>query len=241
MRTTLTVVPRAVAVKTGVSRRFQASLTLKGTLAGDELVEQLAQYGFDGHSAKARYALMTIEAFIEKKLAEGYQVDLNLASFYPKLSGALSARDVDPETDGLYVQGAVTARMPLRHALKSKVEAVNPTSPKSLRIFNCLDVENKTFDEIEIGHVVSVVGRDIPIDPQSAEEGYFLEKRNGRHSNKSKLIQKAEILECARDSAKIIFRDPIPAGKYNLVVITRCGESRDYKLRRIGHPIRVVP
>ena len=71
-----------------------------------ELVEQLAQYGFDGQSARARYALMTIEAFIEKKLAEGYQLDLKLASFYPKLSGALSARDEDPETDGLYVQGA---------------------------------------------------------------------------------------------------------------------------------------
>ena len=70
MRTTLKVVPRTAAVKTGVSRRFQASLALKGNLAGDELVEQLAQYGFDGQSARARYALMTIETFIEKKLGE---------------------------------------------------------------------------------------------------------------------------------------------------------------------------
>ena len=52
MRTTLKVVPRTAAVKTGVSRRFQASLGLKGNLAGDELVEQLAQYGFDGQSAR---------------------------------------------------------------------------------------------------------------------------------------------------------------------------------------------
>ena len=239
VRTTLKVVPRTAAVKTGVSRRFQASLALKGNLAGDELVEQLAQYGFDGQSARARYALMTIEAFIEKKLAEGYQLDLKLASFYPKLSGALSARDEDPETDGLYVQGAVTARMPLRHALKNKVEAVNPSSAKSLRIFNCLDVENKTFDEIEIGHVVSVVGHDISIDPRSAEEGYYLEKRSGRRFGKPKMIQKAEILESARDSAKIVFHESVPSGKYNLVVMTRCGETHDYKLRRIGHPIRV--
>ena len=66
MRTTLKVVPRTAAMKTGVSWRFQASLGLKGNLAGDELVEQLAQYGFDGQSARARYALMTIEAFIEQ-------------------------------------------------------------------------------------------------------------------------------------------------------------------------------
>ena len=77
----------------------------------------------------------------------------------------------------LYVQGAVTARMPLRHALKNKV------------------------DEIEIGHVVSVVGHDIVIDPQSADEGYCLEKRNGRRFGKPKMIQKAEIFESATPSA----------------------------------------
>ena len=28
-------------------------------------------------------------------------------------------------------------------------------------------------------------------------------------------------------------------GEYNLVVSTRCGDSRDYTLRRIGHPVTV--
>ena len=37
----------------------------------------------------------------------------------------------------------------------------------------------------------------------------------------------------------IVFHDPIPRGEYNLVVSTRCGDGRDYALRRIGHPITV--
>ena len=35
------------------------------------------------------------------------------------------------------------------------------------------------------------------------------------------------------------FHDPIPRGEYNLVVSTRCGDGRDYALRRIGHPVTV--
>ena len=38
---------------------------------------------------------------------------------------------------------------------------------------------------------------------------------------------------------KIVFRDPIPRGEYNLVVSTRCGDGRDCTLRRIGHPVTV--
>ena len=40
--------------------------------------------------------------------------------------------------------------------------------------------------------------------------------------------------------AKIVFHDPIPRGEYNLVVSTRCGDGRDYALRRIGHPVTVL-
>ena len=40
--------------------------------------------------------------------------------------------------------------------------------------------------------------------------------------------------------SKIAFRDPIHRNKCNLVVSTRCGDGRDYALRRIGHPV-IVP
>ena len=47
------------------------------------------------------------------------------------------------------------------------------------------------------------------------------------------------VLESDPIAAKIVFRDPIPRSEYNLVVSTRCGDGRDYTLRRIGHPITV--
>ena len=53
------------------------------------------------------------------------------------------------------------------------------------------------------------------------------------------VILQAEIPESDLIVAKIVFRDPIPHGEYNLVVSTRCGDSRDYALRRIGHPVTV--
>ena len=47
-------------------------------------------------------------------------------------------------------------------------------------------------------------------------------------------------LESDLFTAKIVFRDPIPSGEYDLVVSTRCGDGRDYALRRIGHPVIVL-
>ena len=49
-------------------------------------------------------------------LAQGNRLDFGLVSFYPRLSGALSSRDIDPEQDGLFVRGAVKATRTLMNA-----------------------------------------------------------------------------------------------------------------------------
>lgn len=239
-RTQLKALPRTAAIKNGKARRFQVDLELKGVLSGDELIAELAKCGFNNSTIQAHTALLVVEGFIEQKLAEGFQVDLGLASFVPRLSGALSTRDADPETDGLYVQGTVNARAKLRHALKDKVEASNVLAKKFIRLYNVLDTDTHRFDEIEAGHTLSVTGHDIAIDKDSPDEGFWIEKRSGRWNRKPRLVQKAEVIESSCDDAKIVFRDPIPRGKYTLVVGTRCGEGRDYKLRRVGHPVKAI-
>ena len=50
---------------------------------------------------------------------------------------------------------------------------------------------------------------------------------------------RAELLATSPCHADIVFREPVPRGKYNLVCVTHRGESLDYKPRRIGHPVRV--
>ena len=239
-RTTLKAIARKAAVKSGTARRFQVDLEPKGILSGEELIAELAKFGFDNEPIRAETALLTIEKFIEKKLSEGYQVDFSLASFVPRLSGALSARDADPETDGLCVQGTVTGRAKLRNAIKDKVEAVNVLAKKFIRLHNLFDLVTERFDEITAGHALSIIGHDIAIDPNCPDEGFWIEKRSGHWNRPSRPVQKAELIESHAHDAKIVFREPIPRGKYTLVVCTRCGEGKDYKLRRTGHPVTAV-
>lgn len=239
-RTQLQAIPRESAVQGGKARRFQVDLKPKGVLEGEDLTEALAKYGFGGETARARMALIMLEGFIVEKLSEGYRIDTDLVSFTPRLSSALSKRDADPESDGVYVQGSVSARGKLRHALREKVEAVNPLARRFLRIFNVFDQEAGRFDEIEAGHTLSLVGHDIMIDQTSPDEGVWLEKRSGHWNRKPKFIQRAELLESTPTGCKVVFREPIPRGKYNIVVATRCGDGLDYQLRRIGHPVTAV-
>jgi len=239
-RTKLKAVPRAAAVKSGKARRFQVDLEPKGILAGDDLVAEFAKSGFNNSTIHAQTAILILESFIEQKLAEGYQIDLGLVSFVPRLSGALSTRDADPETDGLYVQGTVSARARLRHALKDKVEAVNVLAKKTIRIYSIADTVTQKVDELEAGHVLAVSGNDIAIDGESPDEGFWLEKRSGHWNRKPRAVQKAELINSTGLDAKIVFREPIPRGNYTLVVRTRCGEGKDYTLRRIGHPVKAV-
>ena len=239
-RTKLKAIPRQTAVKGGQARRFQVDLEPTNILSGDELFAELAKFGFSGEPFQAQMALLTIERFIEMKLAEGCQIDLGLVSFVPRLSGALSTRDADPESDGLYVQGTVTGRAKLRQAIRDKVEAVNVLAKKFIRIHNLFDETTRKFDEITAGHTLSIIGQDIAIDTARPDEGFWLEKRSGHWNRKPRPVQKAELLETHAHDAKIVFREPIPRGKYTLVVATRCGEGGDYKLRRTGHPVKAV-
>ena len=39
--------------------------------------------------------------------------------FYPTLSAGLTARDVDPESDGVFIQGEVKARDSYRQSMRS--------------------------------------------------------------------------------------------------------------------------
>lgn len=238
IRTKLKVIPRNVAATEKPGHRFQASFELRGKLSGDELIAKFA--AFSRYSElEATYAVKALEDFIKQSVAEGWQVDLGLASFYPALSAALTARDVDPESDGVYAQGAVKARDAYRQSMRKRIEPVNALARRFIRIYNTLDLETQVKDEIVPGHVISVSGHDIAVDVSKPEEGFWLEKRDGRRAHKAKFVQRAIVLESDAIIARIRFDDSIPRGEYNLVVATRCGDGRDYSLRRVGHPVYV--
>ena len=105
--------------KTARAGKFQADLAPAEILDEDAIIAQwTASTAISQIQAKTM--LTSLECFIMDALGKGHQLNFSLASFYPRLSGALSTRDADPDADALYVRGAVKARRPLVEGLRNK-------------------------------------------------------------------------------------------------------------------------
>lgn len=224
-------------------RSFQARVVPNDTLQGDSLVEKLVQGDYFGSAAQARNAISNIEEFILAELKKGNRIDFPFASFYPRLSSALSARNVDPEEDGVSVLGAVKATHKLVKALRDSVEAINPAANEPyIRIIAVYNVDADKNDLIRKGEKIEIHVRNIVIDSAHEDECIILEKRSGKRRRQNRFVAKAEIVERSDDGRiYVVFNDDIPCGKYVLVAKTRAGRSTDYALRRIGHPVGVAP
>jgi len=231
-RREIQVVTRENGMGEGESRAFQAKAVPNMTLSGEDLVKRFAERA-DIHPMRARMAIDLLEGFILDQLAEGNRLDFGLVTFYPRLSGGLSSRDADPESEGVYLRGAVKARLPLMNALRKKLEPVNKLSNDRPRLFGVCDAETKEPGVVAAGRVLELTGRDIPIDTSRPDEGVWLEKRT-----RGKLV-KAEVVESAAQTAKIVFRETPECGQYALALVTRCGKP-DYRPRRCLADVRVA-
>ena len=216
--------------KTASAGKFQADLTPTEILDEDTIIAQWTASAAIS-TIQAKTMLTSLECFIMEALAKGRQLNFNLASFYPRLSGALSTRDADPDADALYVRGAVKARRPLMEGLRSKLKAVNRTAPSGPMIFSILDRDANKCSVLAAGHVLSAVGSNIAFDQSRDDEGVWLERR----SKKQGLVRvsKARMLKMESGHLEFVFDDPIPRGNYLIAVYTRSGKGTDYKTIRI--------
>ena len=110
---------KRINVKTrnvAVSGKFQASLELDDTLEMDEIAARWAERS-GLRLNLTQMVLTSLSEFIIGELSEGRQLNFDLVSFYPRLSGALSSRDADPGNEDVYVRGAVKARRKLMEGL----------------------------------------------------------------------------------------------------------------------------
>ena len=208
-------------------------------LVVDEVVSKQL---FKAHTAGlkpilAQTVLTSLEGFILQELAKGRRLDFNLVSFYPRLSGALSSRDSDPESDGLFVRGAVKARRMLVNGLKRSLEAENGLAVAHPRITNILDRTVDKFDVVASGHELSAAGRDIRIDPSREDEGVWLEKDTRKGSVK---IARGHVLETTQINLVFVFDDPIPRGKYFVTICTRGGRGTDYSVIRCRREVTAI-
>ena len=231
-RQQIKVKPRA----TTVSGKFQADMEPTDILSETNIVARWAENaGLKPIMAQA--ALTSLEGFILQELAKGRRLDFNLVSFYPRLSGALSSRDSDPESDGLFVRGAVKARRTLVNGLKNRLEAENGLAVSRPRISNILDRAINKFDVIASGHVLSAVGTEIKIDLSRDDEGIWLEKEARKGSV---TIARARILDTSHINTEFTFDEPIPRGKYFVTIRSRCGRGTEYQVLRGRHEVTAL-
>ena len=222
---------KAVARKAAMSGTFQAVLRPVDVLTLDDIADRWAMYSGQPHGM-AKSHLMGFESFILDQLAKGYRLDFGLVSFYPRLSGGLSSRDADPESDGLFVRGAVKARRALVNGLKRWLVAENACRATRIRIYSVFDREIGRGGIVTPGHTLTITGSDIPIDPARDDEGVWLEKRLHKTARKRSYVKVARgrVVKSDMALAEVVFDEPIDKGTYLLTIYTRCGRGTDFKV-----------
>lgn len=223
------------ARKNVVGGKFQADIEPVGVLELEDIAERWAE-GMALKPGMAKAMIGSLEECILDALSDGYQLNFGLVSFYPRLSGGLPSRDSDPETEGLFVRGAVKARKPLVNGLKDRLDPVNSYSTVRPRLFNVYDKDAEKFDVIAEGHKISAVGHDIQMDPQDPEEGVWIERRTKRGYE---TVMKAKILHTDPGRVEFMYDSDLPPRKYLIAVHTRCGRGKDYKVVVCRHEVSV--
>ena len=210
---------------------FQAALSPVDILTMDDIAERWAAYSGQPQGM-AKSHLVGFESFILDQLAKGYRLDFGLVSFYPRLSGGLTSRDADPESEGLFVRGAVKARRALVNGLKRRLVAENAQTTSHVRIYNVFERETGRYGTVTPGNVISISGNGIVIDATRDDEGVWLEKRlhdGSRHHSYAK-VMRGRIVKSDIALAEVVFDEPVPKGKYLLTLYTRSGRGTDFKL-----------
>lgn len=226
---------KVIARKNAVGGKFQSEIKPVGVLDVMEIAERWAE-SMALKPGMAKMMIGSLEDFILDALSDGYQLNFGLVTFYPRLSGALPSRDSDPESEGLFVRGAVRARKSLVNGLKDNLDVVNSLSSSKPQIFNVLDKDTKRFDVIAPGHTLSVSGRDILIDASDPEEGVWLEKRT---KNGYEQVVKARLLSSDSSMAEFVVDGELSPRKYLIAVYTRSGRGKDHKVVVCRHEVSV--
>ena len=227
----------ATTRKTASANKFQADLTPTEILDEDAIIAQWTESAAIS-TIQAKTMLTSLECFIMEALGKGCQLNFSLASFYPRLSGALSTRDADPDADTLYVRGAVKARRPLMEGLRNKLKAVNRTASSGPMIFSILDRDANKGNVVAAGHVLSAVGSDIAFDQSRDDEGVWLERRSKKQGIVR--VSKARLLKMENGHLEFVFDDIIPRGNYLIAIYTRSGKGTDYKTIRICRQVKAL-
>ena len=225
---------KSVAVK-----RYSAQMKSTGTFGDAELQEALAT----ASGAKVefiRYLEELRRGIIENALRDGKKVFVNGIAVVSGLRGSFSSVDgpFDPKRHKLAVtsytygdfQDCLKGTVPENAKGTVPENAVKGGSPTLSRIN-----EQGQDDEVIVGEEeVTITGRDLAPEASAADEGVFLVSLKTGERVATAELKSSNLVEVVCRFAELP-----PAGRYRLVVATRCALGGDYRVVEAGREIEV--
>ena len=212
--------------------RYSAQMKSTGTFGDAELQEALAT----ASGAKVefiRYLEELRRGIIEKALKDGKKVFVNGIAVVSGLRGSFMSVDgpFDPKKHKLAVTSYTYGDF--QDCLKGTVpeNTVRGGTPTLSRIN-----EAGQDDEVIVGEEeLTITGRDLAPEASAADEGVFLASlKTGERVATAKLTSSNLVEVVCR------FVNLPSAGRYRLVVATRCGLGGEYRVVEAGREVEVV-
>ena len=211
--------------------RYSAQMKSTGTFGDEELQEALAT----ASGAKVefiRYLEELRRGIIEKALKDGKKVFVNGIAVVSGLRGSFMSVDgpFDPKKHKLAVTSYTYGDF--QDCLKGTVpeNTVRGGTPTLSRIN-----EAGQDDEMIVGEEeLTITGRDLAPEASAADEGVFLVSlMTGER------VATAELKSSSLVEVVCRFADLPSAGRYRLVVATRCGLGGEYRVVEAGREVEV--
>ena len=212
-------------------KHYSAQMKSSGTFGDAELQEALAKES----GAKiefVRYLEQLRRGIIEKALKDGKKVFVNGIAVMSGLRGSFSSVDgpFDPSKHKLAVtsytygdfQDCLKGLVP-----ENTVKGGNPT----LSRIN----EQGQDDEVIVGEgELTITGRDLAPESSAADEGVFLVSLKTGERVATAMVTSSNLVEVV-----CRFEELPSAGRYRLVVATRCGLGGEYRVVEAGREVEV--
>ena len=219
------------SAKSVAIQRYSAQMKSTGTFGDAELQEALAA----ASGAKVefiRYLEELRRGIIENALMDGKRVFVKGIAVVSGLRGSFSSVDgpFDPKKHKLAVTSYTYGDF--QDCLKEArpENTVKGGTPTLSRIN-----EQGQDDEVIVGEEeLTITGRDLAPEVSAADEGVFLvSPKTGER------VATAEVMSSNLVEIVCRFAELPPAGRYRLVVATRCGMGAEYRVVEAGREVEV--
>ena len=209
---------------------FQAVVEPVRTLAGSSLIKEMSEYLHIG-TFEAEIMLARLEGFITESLRQGYRLDFNLATFYPKLSNSIPSVDSDPNAHAKPM-AAVKGRKALRNLIKDSIIFKNSeVATREVKFYVWNETRN-TERAVHQGDDMRFFATGMKATDFGGDDFVALEVHTAAGS---KEVQRAKItsVDTKKEYVHFTFEEPIDAGRnYFIVISSREGKGEKYQARR---------